>query len=145
MPIPETPLLTVDIIIELTDTNSKANPIVLIERRNPPYGWALPGGFVDRGENLTTAAIREAKEETCLDVTLTHHLANYSDPARDSRFHTVSSVYIAQSQGEPKAADDAINLKVFSLDEIPPQLAFDHQVILQDYLTFKRTGLKPKL
>ena len=141
MPIPETPLLTVDIIIELTDQAAK--PIVLIERRNPPHGWALPGGFVDKGETLEAAAIREAKEETCLDVSLVEHLANYSDPKRDSRFHTVSAVYIAQAQGQPQAADDAINLKVFSIEQIPEQLAFDHNRILQDYIHFKLTGEKP--
>ncbi|MDH5325538.1 MAG: NUDIX hydrolase [Gammaproteobacteria bacterium] len=143
MPLPVTPLLTVDIIIELRDRPN--HPIVLIERRNPPLGWALPGGFVDRGETLETAAIREAKEETCLDVTLVAHLANYSAPKRDSRFHTVSSVYIAHAQGTPQAADDAINLKVYTPDQIPTPLAFDHEQILRDYLLFKQTGCKPGL
>ena len=143
MPLPITPLLTVDIIIELTD--QPGSPVVLIERRNPPYGWALPGGFVDRGETLEAAAIREAKEETCLDVDLLHHLGNYSDPQRDKRFHTVSSVYIAHAQGTPQAADDAINLKTYTLEQIPAQLAFDHDRILRDYVHFKNTGQKPGL
>ena len=94
---PTTPLIAVDIIIELIDREH--SPIVLIERKNPPYGWAIPGGFVDVGETLEHAAVREAKEETCLDVTLTCLLGNYSDPGRDARHHTVSAVYIAQAKG----------------------------------------------
>lgn len=138
MPKPVTPLLTVDIIIELVDRD--ARPIVLIERKNPPYGWAIPGGFVDVGETLERAAVREAKEETCLDVTLTGLLGNYSDPGRDARHHTVSAVYIAQATGEPKAADDAAHLALFTLDKLPETLAFDHGNILADYARFLQTA-----
>jgi 8-oxo-dGTP diphosphatase len=138
MPLPTTPLIAVDIIIELVDRD--ARPIVLIERKNPPYGWAIPGGFVDVGETLEQAAVREAKEETCLDVSLTGLLGNYSDPSRDARHHTVSAVYIARATGVPKAADDAAHLELFTLDSLPETLAFDHGKILADYARFLETG-----
>lgn len=140
---PVTPLLTVDTIIELT--NQPHRPIVLIERRYPPYGWALPGGFVDVGESLEQAAIREAKEETCLDISLKTLLGCYSDPSRDNRGHTASAVYIAESDGIPRAADDAKNLALFTLDELPELLAFDHNQILDDYRIFRETGRLPSL
>ena len=135
---PVTPLIAVDAIIELTDKQER--PIVLIERKNPPYGWAIPGGFVDVGERLEVAAIREAKEEVCLDVKLIALLGMYSDPARDDRGHTVTAVYVAQAQGEPKAADDAKNLAIFNLDNLPEKLAFDHRQVLEDYRKFRETG-----
>ena len=131
MSLPATPLIAVDIIIELVDRPER--PIVLIERKNPPYGWAIPGGFVDVGETLEHAAVREAQEETCLDVTLKYLLGNYSDPRRDPRFHTVSAVYVAEARGEPTAADDAAHLQLFTLQSLPAQLAFDHHKILSDY------------
>lgn len=137
MPVPQTPKLTVDIIIEMTDRPGR--PVVLIERRNPPPGWALPGGFVDIGETLEQAAVREAREETTLDVSLRVLLGNYSDPLRDARGHTVSAVYIAEAQGEPHAADDAMNLQLFDPADAPP-LAFDHARILADYLRYRHTG-----
>jgi len=135
---PTTPLLAADAIIELTDKPGR--PIVLIERKNPPYGWAIPGGFVDVGERLEVAAIREAKEEVCLDVTLKALLGLYSDPKRDDRGHTVTAVYIAEATGEPRAADDAKNLDIFDLDNLPEQLAFDHAQVLEDYRLFRETG-----
>lgn len=135
---PETPLLAVDIIIELLDY--PGNAIVLIERRNPPHGWALPGGFVDVGESLEQAAIREAREETCLDVTLKKLLGCYSNPRRDPRGHTVSPVYIAEAHGTPQAADDAKNLRCLSLTDIPKELVFDHALILQDYRHYLASG-----
>lgn len=140
---PVTPLLTVDIIVELNDAGNKS--IVLIERKNPPYGWALPGGFVDVGETLAEAAVREASEEISLDVSLEHLLGCYSNPQRDSRGHTVSVVYTATADGKPVAADDAANVAVFALDELPVNLAFDHGIILQDYLHFCATGEKAPL
>ncbi len=121
------PFPTVDIIIELADK------IVLIKRKNPPHGWALPGGFVDYGESLEQAARREAKEETSLEVTGLRLLGCYSDPARDSRMHTISTVYIATASGQPQAADDAAELALFSPDQLPELLCFDHARILADY------------
>lgn len=113
---------------------------MLIKRKYPPYGWALPGGFVDIGETLELAAIREAKEETCLDVHLLSLLGNYSDPNRDDRQHTVSAVYIAEASGEPKAADDASDLSLYTQHNLPNSLAFDHDKILADYLLYLRSG-----
>ena len=135
---PETPLLAVDIIIELVDLPEKS--IVLIERRNPPYGWALPGGFVDVGESLEQAAVREAREETCLDVKLKVLLGCYSNPQRDPRGHTVSPVYIAEARGEPQAADDAKNLRCVAVTDLPDDLVFDHGLILRDYRHYLQTG-----
>ena len=107
--------------------------IVLIERKNPPYGWALPGGFVDYGETLKAAVIREAKEETCLDVEIVSLLNMYDAPDRDPRQHVISAVFIARARNQtPKAADDAKNVKTFSLDDLPNDLAFDHNKILND-------------
>ncbi|BAI88036.1 NUDIX hydrolase [Limnospira fusiformis CCALA 023] len=137
------PAPTVDIIIELIDRRSR--PIVLIERKNPPYGWAIPGGFVDYGESVETAATREAKEETGLDVTLIQQFHVYSDPNRDPRQHTLAVVFIATAKGEPQAADDAQNLEIFEPWRIPQDLCFDHDRILQDYLQFRHFGLRPRL
>lgn len=114
-------------------------PIVLIERKYPPSGWALPGGFVDVGECLEAAAIREAREETSLDVQLDVLLGCYSDPARDSRGHTVSAVYLATARGKPRAQDDAKAIACHAPDDCPA-LAFDHGLIIQDYLDYLETG-----
>jgi 8-oxo-dGTP diphosphatase len=138
MPTPVTPLLTVDIIIEMVDRAER--PIVLIERRNPPPGWALPGGFVDVGETLEQAAVREAREETCLEVTLTRLLGCYSDPSRDPRGHTVSAVYIGEARGTPCAEDDASAVKLYTLNRLPAELAFDHAQILADYRQLRDSG-----
>ena len=126
------PVPTVDIIIET------AGGIVLIKRKNPPLGWALPGGFVDYGETLEQAAAREALEETGLAVQLQRQFHTYSDPRRDSRLHTVSTVFIATAAGTPTAGDDAGEAKIFS-EQALPALAFDHKKILNDYFTAKRT------
>ena len=133
------PLLTVDIIIELPDGG-----IVLIERKNPPHGWALPGGFVDYGESVENAAVREAGEETSLDVTLTEQFHTYSDPRRDARHHTVSTVFIATAQGTPRGADDANVARSFHENQLPAPLVFDHAKIVRDYFAFKKTGRRPR-
>ena len=138
MPVPITPKLTVDIIIELVDQSTR--PILLIERKYPPLGWALPGGFVDVGETLEQAALREAMEEISLGVTLTTLLGCYSDPARDPRNHTVSAVYVAEARGKPCAADDAAAVQEYLPTALPASLAFDHGLILSDYLKFRQRG-----
>lgn len=133
------PFPTVDIIIEIASgppeptAPGEKHAIVLIKRKNPPFGWALPGGFVDYGESLESAALREAREETGLDVGLLYQLGAYSDPERDPRHHTISVVFVARATGEPKAADDAEDVGVFDPNSLPEQLAFDHAKILQDY------------
>lgn len=123
------PIPTVDIIIEVKDG------IVLIKRKNPPYGWAIPGGFVDYGESLEEAAVREAKEETSLDIKLLRQFHTYSDSDRDKRFHTISTVYIAEAEGEPEADDDAKEIGIFTKNNLPSQIAFDHENILKDYFS----------
>lgn len=137
------PSPTVDIIIELTDR--PARPIVLIERRHPPFGWAIPGGFIDYGETAETAAVREAQEETQLIVELIEQFHVYSDPNRDPRQHTLSVVFIAVATGEPQAADDAKTLDIFEPWRIPPHLCFDHEKILRDYWRYRHYGMRPRL
>src|SRR5512143_183200 len=111
------------------------NGIILIRRKNPPAGWALPGGFVDYGETLEDAAVREAKEETGLDVRLVRQFHSYSDPHRDPRQHTISTVFLAEADGKYAAGDDAAVVGVFSARDLPDNLAFDHRQILEDYIT----------
>ncbi len=144
------PFPTVDIIIQvslrsngsglrnggspgLSRSKIEEGGIVLINRKNFPFGWALPGGFIDYGESLESAALREAKEETSLNVELLYQLGTYSDPARDPRHHTISVVFVAKATGAPKAADDAKDIGIFYRDSLPGSLAFDHGKILQDY------------
>ena len=122
------PVPTVDIIIKYREG------IVLIRRKNPPYGWALPGGFVDYGETLEGAAVREAKEETGLDVKLLRQFHSYSDPHRDPRQHTITTVFLAEAAGQAVAGDDAAEIGVFSAGDLPDNLAFDHRQILEDYM-----------
>ena len=131
------PLPTADVVIEVGDR------IVLVRRRNPPEGWALPGGFVESGETVETAAVREAAEETGLTVTLTALLGVYSDPSRDPRFHTVSTVYVGRAEGTPRGADDAAEARLFTESALPTPIAFDHATILADYFRYKRTGTRP--
>lgn len=128
------PVPTVDIIIEVD------GGIVLIERKNEPHGWALPGGFVDYGETLEDAARREAEEETSLPVRLKCQLHAYSDPARDKRQHTLSVVFVAEAEGTPNGQDDAKRAGVFSERNLPSPIAFDHARILSDYFRWKKEG-----
>jgi len=130
------PAPTVDIIIEIP-----LKGIVLIQRANPPLGWALPGGYVDYGESLEAAACREALEETGLKVELLGQLHTYSDPRRDPRRHNISTVFVARAFGTPKAADDARSLEIFRLEDLPQEMAFDHAEILADYLKVRRDWL----
>jgi 8-oxo-dGTP diphosphatase len=141
MAAPRTPLLAVDIIIELHDR--PGSPIVLIERKHEPLGWALPGGFVDEGESVEEAAVREAAEETNLEVSLQTLLNVYSDPNRDPRGHCASVVFVAMAGGDPVAMDDAAAIRVYDPTQLPKQLAFDHAQILHDYREFRRTGKTP--
>jgi 8-oxo-dGTP diphosphatase len=131
---PRNPVPTVDAIIEVP------TGIVLIKRRFPPPGWALPGGFVEYGETVEAAAMREAHEETGLHVRLTELFGVYSDPRRDPRRHTIAIVFLGEATGTPLGGDDAAEAAVFTADTLPAPLAFDHGRILQDYFTYKRTG-----
>ena len=137
------PAPTVDIIIELIDKPHR--PIVLIERHNEPLGWAIPGGFVDYGEAVETAARREALEEIGLDVELVEQFHVYSDPKRDLRKHTLSIVFIATAKGEPKAGDDAKNAAIFEPWKVPGNLCFDHDQILRDYWRYRHYGIRPSV
>jgi 8-oxo-dGTP diphosphatase len=136
------PVPTVDIIIAIANLPNR--PIVLIERLNEPHGWAIPGGFVDYGETLEHAAIREAEEETSLQVELIEQFYVYSDPNRDRRQHTISTVFLAEAWGEPKAADDAKSLDLFTAWTMPPQMCFDHAQILRDYWRYCNYGIRPR-
>jgi 8-oxo-dGTP diphosphatase len=126
---PRNPFITVDIIIEIN------SGIILIKRKNPPHGWAIPGGFVDYGESLEDCARREAKEETGLDIRLSRQFHTYSDPGRDPRHHTVSTIFIAAATGLPKAGDDAEDAVIFTRESLPEDIAFDHRMILEDYFS----------
>jgi 8-oxo-dGTP diphosphatase len=137
------PIPTVDIIIEMSDRPHR--PIVLIERLNEPYGWAIPGGFVDYGEPVEVAARREAQEETGLAIELIEQFQVYSDPSRDPRKHTLSVVFIAVAKGEPQAGDDAKGIALFESWRVPENLCFDHDRILRDYWRYRHYGLRPHL
>ncbi len=134
------PTPTVDILIELAE---RPGTLVFVERRNEPRGFALPGGFVDEGEWVADAALREAKEETGLDVELIELFHVYSNPKRDPRQHTVSTVFIGRASGVPVGGDDAARCIVTAPDAIPGPLVFDHATIVADYVAYKRTGARP--
>lgn len=123
------PLPTADIIIEYK------GGIVLIKRKNPPYGWAIPGGFINYNESLEKAAVREAKEETGLKVKLVKQFHTYSDPKRDPRHHTITTVFVAKGAGVLKADDDAKEAGIFKKGKLPSPMAFDHKKILNDYFS----------
>lgn len=137
MPKYKNPYPTVDIIIEIGQAGGKTG-IILIKRKFPPYGWALPGGFVDYGETLEEAAIREAKEETSLDISIKYQMHTYSDPKRDPRKHTITTVYVATATGIPMACDDAMELDIYDPENIDIPLAFDHRQIIDDYIKQKQ-------
>lgn len=128
---PRNPLPTVDLIIEYN------GGILLIKRKNPPEGWALPGGFVDYGESLEAAAVREAKEETGLDVELLRQFHAYSQPGRDPRHHTITMVFLAKAKGKAIAGDDAKEIGVFNKNTLPDKIAFDHRDIINDYYSWR--------
>lgn len=136
------PFPTVDLIIRCLDEDGREG-IILIERHNPPLGWALPGGFVDYGETLEGAATREAREETGLEVEDLKQFHAYSDPRRDPRQHNISIVFLARARGRPAAEDDAKDCRIFPLGAWPNPLAFDHERILNDYLRHLSSGLRP--
>lgn len=134
------PAPTVDAVVLLPDDR-----VVLIRRKNPPHGWAIPGGFVDEGERLDVAAAREASEETGLQVTLLEQFHSYSDPARDPRRHTISTVYLARASGQPRGGDDAAEARAFSWDALPDPIVFDHREILADVRRYLLTGARRRL
>jgi 8-oxo-dGTP diphosphatase len=133
------PAPTVDAVILLP-----GDRVVLVRRRNPPHGWALPGGFVDDGEPLERAAAREAEEETGLPVVLLEQFHSYSDPSRDTRRHTISTVFLASASGEPRGGDDAAEARAFTWDALPAPLVFDHREILADVRRYLLTGARPR-
>ncbi len=134
------PKPTVDVVILL-----HGDRVVLVERRNEPPGWALPGGFVDEGETLEAAAVREAREETGLQVDLVEQFHSYSDPRRDPRLHTITTVFLGCATGEPSGGDDAASAAAFSWSALPGPVAFDHAEILADVRRYLLTGARRRL
>ncbi|MCB1321864.1 MAG: NUDIX hydrolase [Leptospiraceae bacterium] len=140
MPAPSTPPISADVITEVGDS------VVLIERKNPPPGWAIPGGFVDHGESIEQAAMREMREEIGLDVELMSMLGVYSAPDRDPRGQTITTVFIGRAGHQPQAGDDASAAFLVPISELADhycRLAFDHAVVLADYIRFRETGVRP--
>lgn len=151
---PRGPLPTTDVIIEITpagrgdgsNQTTREPKIVLIRRKNPPHGWALPGGFLDAGERAADGARREAAEETGLDVQIDVLLGVYSDPKRDPRgMHTMSIVFVGHAEpgAVPRGGDDAAEAAVFALDELPDDLVFDHPLMIEDYRRWRSSGRLP--
>lgn len=139
-PVRIAPFPTTDILIRRVKNGEAA--VILVRRKNPPHGWAIPGGFIEYGESAEACAVREAGEETGLRVTLTGLLGVYSDPARDPRFHTISTVYTAEGEGAPRADSDAAEIGIFTRDELPPDIAFDHRRILDRYFDTLTPGAR---
>ena len=139
-PLFRNPTPTVDCLIEI---EGRPGELVFIERKHEPIGFALPGGFVDEGEWLADAAIREAKEETGLDVEIVELFHVYSNPARDPRKHTMSTVFIGRASGDPVGSDDAAKAHIAAPDALPGTLVFDHATIIADYIAYKKTGARP--
>jgi 8-oxo-dGTP diphosphatase len=137
MSTPRNPFPTVDVVVETE------GGIVLVERKNPPHGWALPGGFIDYGERVEDAARREVLEETGLSVRLVQLLGVYSDPSRDPRHHTMTVVYVGRAEGTPRGGDDAARAEAFDPEALPAPLCFDHDQVVRDYLELTRTGRLP--
>jgi len=137
---PRGPAPTVDVVILLP-----GDRVVLVRRKNPPHGWALPGGFVDEGETLEKAAAREALEETGLEVALREQFHSYSDPSRDPRRHTMTTVFVGGAVGEPRGGDDAAEARAFGWGELPDAIAFDHRAILADVRRYALTGVRRRL
>ena len=135
---PITPQITADVIIEMPMIENR--PIILIERKYEPYGWAIPGGFIEVGETIASGACREALEETSMDVDLDILLGLYSDPTRDFRGHTACAVFVGNATGKPVAADDAKDIALFDPFNVDVELAFDHREILNDYCEYRRNG-----
>jgi len=133
------PLPTVDVVVAC------AGGVVLVRRGRPPLGWALPGGFVEEGESLEAAAVREAAEETGLAARLTEQFFSYGEPARDPRHHTVTTVFLAEATGDPRGGDDAAEARVWPWGELPAPLCFDHARILRDVTRYRQTGERPRL
>lgn len=134
------PTPTVDMLIEI---EGRPGELVFIERGNEPKGFALPGGFVDDGEWIADAAVREAKEETQLDVTVVELFHVYSNPARDPRKHTISTVFIGRASGTPRGSDDAVKAIICDPAKLPAALVFDHATIVADYLAYRQRGVRP--
>jgi 8-oxo-dGTP diphosphatase len=140
MPEFRNPAPTVDVVILLP-----GDRVVLVYRKNAPLGWALPGGFVDEGEKLEDAAVREAREETGLEVVLSEQFLAYSDPRRDPRRHTISTVFLATAAGEPRGGDDAAEAQAFPWSALPEPIVFDHRSILADVRRYLLTGVRRAL
>jgi 8-oxo-dGTP diphosphatase len=134
------PTPTCDVLIEM---DGRPGELVFIERTNEPKGFALPGGFVDEGEWVIDAAVREAKEETALDVEIIEQFHVYSDPSRDKRMHTMSTVFIGRASGTPVGGDDAKRAIISRPDALPGPLVFDHATIVADYIAYKTRGVRP--
>lgn len=139
-PVRIAPFPTTDIVIRRVKNGREA--VVLVRRKNPPHGWAIPGGFIEYGESAEACAVREAEEETGLRVKLTGLLGVYSGPDRDPRFHTISAVYTAGGGGDPRAGSDAAETGVFTRDELPPDIVFDHRTILERYFEQRSRGVR---